>query len=174
MINNFDFGILDFIQEFFRCGFLDKILAFITHLGDAGLIWIAVGIVMLFFKKYRKCGITVLLSLALCATLTSGVIKPLVGRLRPFQIRNVVPYIAPPGGFSFPSGHTSSSFAAATAVFLCNKNEGVAAYFLAVLIAFSRLYFYVHFPTDVLAGAALGILCAFAVNKITVKYLKKL
>lgn len=169
-----DFAILDFIQEYLSCGFLDRVLSFITHLGDAGLIWIAVGIVMLFFKKYRKCGIMMLVSLALCAILTSGVIKPLVGRLRPFQIKAVALYIAPPGGYSFPSGHTSSSFTAAFSIWLCHKREGVAALVLAVLIAFSRLYFYVHFPTDVLAGATLGILCAFAVNKIMAKHLKKI
>ena len=116
----------------------------------------------------------VLMSLALCAIITSGVIEPLVGRLRPFQIKDIVPYIAPPGGYSFPSGHTSSSFTAATAIFLCHRREGAIAYVLAALIAFSRLYFYVHFPTDVLTGALLGILCAFAVNKFTSKHLKKL
>ncbi len=169
-----DYAILDFLQNFLRCDFLDKAFAFITHLGDAGLIWIAIGVVMLFFKKYRKCGIMVLISLALCAVLTSGVIKPLVGRLRPFHIKEMVPYIAPPSGYSFPSGHTSSSFTAAFSIFLCHKKEGAAALFLAVLIAFSRLYFYVHFPTDVLAGALLGVLCAVAVNKIMEKYLKKI
>ena len=169
-----DFAILDFIHNFLRCTFLDEMLSFITHLGDGGLIWIAAGVVMLFFKKYRKCGVMVLMSLALCAIITSGVIKPLVGRLRPFQIKDIVPYIAPPGGYSFPSGHTSSSFTAATAIFLCHRREGAIAYVLAALIAFSRLYFYVHFPTDVLTGALLGILCAFAVNKFTSKHLKKL
>ena len=168
-----DFAILDFIQNL-RCPVADRIFAFITHLGDAGLVWIALGIIMLFFKKYRKCGVIVLLSLALCAVLTSGVIKPLVGRLRPFQIKGIVPAIAPPGGFSFPSGHTSSSFTAATAIFLCHKREGAAAYALAALIAFSRLYFYVHFPTDVLAGGMLGIVCAVVINKIINRYLKKL
>lgn len=169
-----DFAILDFIQKFLRCGFLDGLFDFFTHLGDAGIIWIAIGIIMLFFKRYRKCGVMVLISLAVCAILTSGVIKPAVGRQRPFQIRGIVPYIAPPGGFSFPSGHTSSSFAAALSIFLCHKKEGIAAFVLAVIIAFSRLYFYVHFPSDVLWGAILGVVCAFAVNKIASGYLKKL
>ena len=170
-VNLLDFAILDFLQTYIRCDLLDKVFAFITHLGDAGAIWITIGVVMLFFKKYRKCGIAVLLSLALCAIITSGVIKPLAGRLRPFQIRDIVPYIAPPGGFSFPSGHTSSSFTAATAIFLYRKKEGAVAYVLAALIAFSRLYFYVHFPSDVLVGGVLGVLCAILVHKIADKYL---
>lgn len=173
VIEKIDFMILDLIQNL-RFGVLDNVFSFITHLGNAGLIWIAIGIVMLFLKKYRKCGVMLLLSLALCAVLTSGVIKPLVGRLRPFQIAQITPHITPPGGFSFPSGHTSSSFTASTAMFLCHKKEGIAAYVVAMLIAFSRLYFYVHFPTDVLIGALLGILCAFFINKLLSKSLKKL
>lgn len=173
MIENIDFAILDFIQNL-RCDVLDYVMSFITHLGDAGAVWIVMGVVMLFFKKYRKCGIIVLVSLAVCAVITSGVIKPLVGRLRPFQIMGVEPYINPPMGSSFPSGHTSSSFTAAFSIFLCHKKEGIAALVLAVLIAFSRLYFYVHFPTDVLAGGVLGVLCAIAVNKLTAKYLKNM
>lgn len=171
LIYHVDFAVLDFIQEFFRNSVLDKIFAFITHLGDAGAIWIITGVIMLFFKKYRKCGGLMLVSLAVCAIITLGVIKPLVGRMRPFQFMGIEPYITPPGGASFPSGHTSSSFTAATSVFLCHKKEGIAAYVLAVLIAFSRLYFYVHFPTDVIAGAILGVVCALAVNKISVKVL---
>lgn len=171
MIQNVDFVILNFLQNF-RCEVLDVILSFITHIGDVGAVWITIGVVMLFFKKYRKCGIMMLLSLFLCAILTSGVIKPIVGRLRPFQIAGITPYIAPPSGASFPSGHTSSSFAAATALFLCHKREGLWAYALAVLIAFSRLYFYVHFPTDVLFGGILGVFCAVLINKTVLKYFK--
>lgn len=174
MIQNIDFMILDSIQNLIRCTFLDEVLAFITHLGDTGVIWIATGIIMLFFRKYRKCGVMVLASLVLCAVLTSGVIKPLVGRMRPFQIREFVPFIAPPGGYSFPSGHTSSSFTAATAIFLFHRRGGAVAYVLAALIAFSRLYFYVHFPTDVLTGAVLGILCAVLINKISSKHLNSI
>ncbi len=173
MIEQIDFAILDLIQNL-RCGILDNILAFITHIGDMGAVWIGLGIMLLFFKKYRICGIMMLVSLLVCAILTSGVIKPLVGRLRPFQIAQITPYIAPPGGFSFPSGHTSSSFTAAFSLFFYSKKEGIAAIVLATLIAFSRLYFYVHFPTDVLVGAILGILCAFLTNKLLSKSLKML
>ena len=64
-----------------------------------------------------------------------------------------------PKDYSFPSGHTQASFAAATALFTGNKKAGICAYVLAALIAFSRLYLYVHFPTDVLAGVVIGICC---------------
>lgn len=173
MIEKIDFTILNLIQNL-RCDIADNIFSFITHLGDMGIIWIAIGVTLLFFKKYRKCGVMMLVSLLVCAILTSGVIKPLVGRVRPFQIAQITPYITPPGGFSFPSGHTSSSFTAAFSLFLVHKKEGIAAFVLATLIAFSRLYFYVHFPTDVLVGAILGILCAFLVNKLLSKSLKML
>ena len=165
MIETIDFTILNFIQNL-RCDIADNVFSFITHLGDAGAVWIALAIGMLFSKKYRKCGVLMLVSLAVCAIITSGVIKPWVRRLRPFQIKNVVPYITPPSGFSFPSGHTSSSFTAALSVFSYHKKEGVAALVLAMLIAFSRMYFYVHFPTDVLVGAILGVLCAVFIKKL--------
>ncbi len=165
LIYSIDFGILDFLQNTIRCTFLDKLFAVLTHMGDAGLIWIVLSIVLLCFKKYRRCGILMLVSLAVCAIFTSGIIKPLAGRIRPFAQRGLEPYITPPSGYSFPSGHTSSSFTAATTLLLCHKKEGYPAAVLASLVAFSRLYFYVHFPTDVLAGALLGILCAVIVNK---------
>ena len=68
-----------------------------------------------------------------------------------------------PNSYSFPSGHSSSSFAAATALFIMNKKTGVCAYVLAFLIAFSRLYNYVHFPSDVICGIILGILSALLI-----------
>lgn len=158
-----EFYLLDLIQNL-RFSFLDKFLSLMTHLGDAGAVWIISGVVMLAFKKYRKCGICVLFSLLLCACVTSGVIKPMADRLRPYEVKQMLIYIPMPMGASFPSGHTSSSFAAAFSIFLWHKKESVPAFIVAVLIAFSRMYFYVHFPTDVLIGALIGVLSAFAVS----------
>lgn len=158
-----DFAILDFIQNL-RCDVLDEIFAVITHLGDGGAVWIVIGIAMLFSKKYRKSGVMMLVSLALCAVLTNVVIKPVVARTRPFLQAGIEPYIAPPGGYSFPSGHTSASFASAFSLFFNHKKEGYFAFAAATLIAFSRLYFYVHFPTDVIAGVVVGLACSLIVK----------
>ena len=75
-----------------------------------------------------------------------------------------------PSDSSFPSGHTSSAFAAAVSIFLTNKKAGIMALILAVLIAFSRMYFFVHFPTDILGGILTGVICA----KIATVFVKKL
>ncbi len=160
-INSVDFAILDFIQNTIRCSFLDTVMTVLSYMGEAGIFWIAAAIVMLFFKKTRAIGAMVLAAMALGYVVGELGIKNIVCRPRPFVLNPaVVPVIAPPSGFSFPSGHSCSSFAAATVIFVCNKRLGIPAVILAALIAFSRLYNYVHFPSDVLCGILLGIACA--------------
>ncbi len=152
----FDFQILDWIQMI-RFDLLDWLMVVITHMGDAGIVWIVLGLALCVKKKYRPYGLMVLGSLLLGLLLGNLTLKPLIGRLRPFQVREgVVLLIAPPGEFSFPSGHTLSSFEAAFVLRYMDKRAGRAALVLAALIAFSRLYLYVHFPTDILGGILLG------------------
>ena len=139
-----EFRFLDFLQTI-HTPLLDKILAFITSLGNAGIIWIVLAVVLLILPKTRKAGIIVAAALLMDLILCNLILKNLVARVRL--------------DFSFPSGHTAASFAAMTALFLAKmKKAWIAALVLAVLIAFSRLYFYVHYPTDVLGGAIVGIL----------------
>ncbi len=158
-LNVYEIPILDFIQTHFRCGFLDATMPIITRLGDKGLFWIAVAIVMLFFRKTRKTGWTVGGALLLGLIFVNILIKPLAGRMRPYDFNSAVQLLIPAeSDFSFPSGHTVASFEAATALMLRDKRFGIPALVLAVIIAFSRLYLYVHYPTDVLAAVLLGIL----------------
>lgn len=171
MITQIDLLILEFIQKL-HFDALDKIMIFITHLGDGGAIWIVLGIVLLFWKKHRKTGICILVSLAVSALIFTLGMKNLIARERPFnnplgllnETMLLIP--APIDRYSFPSGHTLSSFAAAWCVFLRNRKVGAWCIVLAVLIAFSRLYLYVHYTTDIIFGAVFGILSAWAVNKI--------
>ena len=165
-----DFQILYFINEF-HFEILDKIMILITHMGTKGIIWILVGVILLLFKKTRKCGLTVLIALLFSLIVGNILLKNIVARPRPCWIDETINMlIAVPKDYSFPSGHTFASFAAAVSVFLYYKKAGTAAVILAFLIGFSRLYLFVHFPTDVLSGAVLGICAAFAsrciVNKI--------
>ncbi len=161
MITSFDFNILDFIQSTMRCGFLDGVMTFLSCIGNAGGIWIIAAVIMLCFRKTRATGIMVL-----CAALAGYLIgeialKNIVCRPRPFVINSdVVLNISPPSGYSFPSGHSCSSFAAATVMIVRDKRFGIPALIIAFLIAFSRIYNYVHFPSDVLFGILLGIACA--------------
>ena len=168
MIEQMDFAILDFIQQNMRSSFLDSIMVFVTTIGNYGFVWIAIAIIFMCIKKYRKDGFALTLSLCLCLILCNIVLKESVGRLRPFQIyTDFSLIIPPPSGYSFPSGHTCSSFAAAiTLLMTSTKKISIPALVLAALISFSRLYLYVHFATDVIAGALLGLICAFLAVKM--------
>ena len=150
---------LDFLQTI-HTPLLDKILAFITSLGNAGIIWIVLAVVLLILPKTRRTGIIVAAALLMDLILCNLILKNLVARVRPYDVNTAIAIlIKKPLDFSFPSGHTAASFAAMTALFLAKmKKAWIAALILAVLIAFSRLYFYVHYPTDVLGGAVVGIL----------------
>lgn len=160
-ITGFDLKILDFIAENVRNPFLDKIMPAITGLGSAGIVWIVIGIVLLFFNRYRRAGVSVLVSLLFSLLICNIIIKPLVARIRPFDVNTAVTLIiTKPTDYSFPSGHTSAAFAATVAVLLGkHKRIGAAMLVLALVLAFSRLYLYVHYPTDVLCGMIIGTVC---------------
>ena len=160
-----DGNILLWIQEYVRADWMNGFWRLITSLGNGGLFWIGLGIVMLVFKKYRLAGGAGLLSMALNYLITNLTLKELVARPRPYTVlEELTILIDRPGEFSFPSGHTSCSFAFAVAIYLLlPKKYGVPAMVLATLIAVSRLYVGVHYPIDILGGVAVGIICAFAV-----------
>lgn len=158
-----EFDILQAIQEI-HTPILDRVMLYITKLGDHGMIWIVTGICLLCSKKYRKCGVVVLLSLLASLILGNGILKNLIKRDRPCWIHpDIALLIKNPRDYSFPSGHTFSSFAAAISIFYYEKRFGSACLALATLIGFSRLYLYVHFPTDVAAGAIFGTATAFTI-----------
>lgn len=161
---DFELEILSFIRDNLSNPFLDTVMPFITHLGSGGILWIAVAVVMLISKKHRKTGVTIAIALLLSLVVCNGILKPLVNRVRPYDMTSVELLISKPMGASFPSGHTTASFAAAVAIALSRNKIWVFALFAAVLIAFSRMYLYVHYPGDVLFGAILGMLLAFAAN----------
>ena len=158
-----EFNLLDQIQQHLANDFLNALVPRISSLGDAGLIWIALSILLLLFPKTRKAGLASGIALLFMLITGNMILKPLVARLRPFTVNTAVELlIPPPTDFSFPSGHTYASFASASAIFRNNRKIGIPALILASLIAFSRLYLYVHYPTDILAGAAIGIMAGWA------------
>jgi len=160
-----------FLQESIRNPILDAVMKFITSLGDAGLISIVTCIVLLCVKRYRKVGKTAALSLILDFAVVNLLLKNLFARTRPYVLLEGLLLITrEPSDYSFPSGHTGACFAVASVLFLCcPKKIGIPAIIVAALIAFSRLYVGVHFPTDVLAGMVIGILTGLAAKKIMVK-----
>ncbi|MEG2420918.1 MAG: phosphatase PAP2 family protein [Oscillospiraceae bacterium] len=159
-------AILLWIQEVLRCGILDPILSVYTQLGNGGLLFIALALGMLFFPKTRKAGVLALLAMALGFLCTNVVLKNLVGRVRPWlTVEGLIPLVAEHDPNSFPSGHTCAAFAAA-GVWMKTLPTRWAKWVAlggAILMGFSRLYVGVHFPSDVLVGAAIGLLASFAV-----------
>ena len=177
---SFDLPILDWIQETMQCTFLDKTMPIVTLFGDGGVFWIGIAVLLLFFAKYRKTGFSMGMALVLGLVVCNITLKPLVARIRPYDFqlqefgREITLLISAQHDFSFPSGHTIASFEACTVLLLHDKRMGIPATVLAILIAFSRLYLYVHYPTDVLVslvlGIAFGLLGSFLVNLIYKKW----
>lgn len=159
------------IQEYIRCDILDNIFLFITHLGDAGFIWIAVSIICLFFKKTRKAGVVSLIALLCSLVVNNFFLKNIIARTRPYDaVSELICIVERHSDYSFPSGHSASSFAAGVTFFrFLPKAYGIPTIILAGLISFSRLYVGVHYPTDVIAGVLSGILMSFIAAWIYVK-----
>ena len=165
-----EFSILYFIQGL-HTPFLDRFMTAVTSLGDKGWFFIVLGIILFCFKRTRKMGAAVLLSLAAGGLIGNVVLKNLVMRDRLCWIdESVRLLIQNPKDFSFPSGHTLASFETAVSIFLYNRKWGVPVIVLASVIALSRLYLFVHFPTDVLSGMALGIFIGWYVHRTIEKY----
>ena len=161
-----EFQILNLIANM-RTDLLDTILPMISSFGDKGIGWIVLSVILICIPRYRKAGITMGLALIFCLLIGNMTLKPLIARPRPYTyFPEMTLLIAPLADFSFPSGHTFASFASATALFLYHKKAGIAAYILAAIIAFTRLYLYVHFPSDVIAGMLLGIFSGWLAYQI--------
>lgn len=171
------FAVLDFIQENIRTAAGDVIMPFISMLGNFGIIWIVLGFFLLFIKKYRKAGFMVLIALLIEFLLCNVYLKNAVAAPRPFDINTSIELLIPkPHDHSFPSGHTGAAFAAVTAMFLEKVRGRYFVLVFACLMAFSRMYLYVHFPVDVIGGAAVGALSgllAYACIYVFIKMRRK-
>ena len=159
---NIELSILDWLLTL-HTPFLDKIMVFITRLGDAGIIWIVLSIVLLLIPKTRKSGVVMVAALVVDVILCNIVLKNLVARIRPYDVNTGVHLlVAKLHDYSFPSGHTAASFASVTALYLAGEKKlWKFALVLACLIAISRLYLYVHYPTDVLGGILFGVISGY-------------
>ncbi|WP_343209933.1 phosphatase PAP2 family protein [Anaerolentibacter hominis] len=142
----------------------DRAAVFVTRLGNGGAVWVLIAVIMLAVPGYRAGGRGIILSLISSVFWGNLVLKNAVARERPCWKNPQVPLpIEVPADYSFPSGHTMASFAAATAIFDVNVWMGLAAFVLAAAIGFTRLYLYVHYPLDIIMGTALGIVVALPV-----------
>ena len=170
-----DGNFLLWIQENVRTPILNNIFSFITSLGNSGMVWIVIALFLLIQKKTRKIGIMCILGLVLSVLINNEILKNIVCRPRPFNAIHGLTSLAFPKDFSFPSGHTGSSFAAAIVIFRnLPKKLGIPSLVLAFMIAVSRLYIGVHYPTDVICGVITGAVCAFLAEFIVNTIAKKL
>ena len=163
---SFDLPILEWIRTNLWCEILDIVMPVITMFGDGGIFWIACAVLLFLFPKTRKIGLGMAFALTMGLIVCNMTLKPLVARIRPYDLQAELGVTinllnGAMHDFSFPSGHTIASFEAATVLLKNSRKMGIPAMLLAILIAFSRLYLYVHYPTDVLASILLGMLFAF-------------
>lgn len=166
--------ILDWLQKL-HSPVGDTLMAWITRLGDNGIIWILLTAVLLCMPKTRKTGLILMMALCVDVVLCNGILKNLFARTRPFDVNpSVQLLISRPKDFSFPSGHTAASFASVMALYLAGEKKlWKPALVVAVLIAFSRMYFYVHFPTDIIGGVIAGVCSGYLGYRIVEKVQKR-
>lgn len=168
MILKMDEQILLFIQNTIRHDMLTPVMKVITHLGDKGFIWIVLGILLLFWKQTRRTGCLTLISLMGSFLINNLLLKNLVARIRPYEnITELELLVERAHDLSFPSGHSAASFAAAVVMYqLLPRKYGVPVLILAFLIALSRIYVGIHYPTDILGGMLSGTLIALLTVKL--------
>ncbi len=171
---SFDLPVLDWIQANLKSGFMDTVMPIITMFGDDGIFWIAIAVILLLFPKTRKVGLGMGIAMAIGLLVCNVTLKPLIARTRPYDLQaelgvTIALLTERMHDFSFPSGHTIASFEAATVLLKNSKKMGIPAMILAVLIAFSRLYLYVHYPTDVIFSVFAGIAFGFLGNALAQK-----
>lgn len=173
-IQNADWTILNWIVQTFNNDFFNSFMPVFTAICNHGEIWITVGLVLLLSKKYRLYGIILLVGLLIGFLVCNIGLKNLVMRPRPSWLNtDYLLLIDNPTDYSFPSGHTTSSFVAAVILTLSNGKFGYWAIPLAVMLAFSRLYLYVHFPSDILGGALIGSLIGLITFFVMRKFFRK-
>jgi len=164
-----DMRIIEFVHGSMQSSLLDKVMPFVSRLGNGGLIWIGIAVLLMAGRRYRQAGFMVICALMLGAVMGELLLKNIFQRMRPFVNAPHFQLLirTPLTRYSFPSGHTTSSFAAAGIIFRTVDSKLIKGFvlFVACSIAFSRLYLLVHYPTDILGGIGLGLLSSYIVYR---------
>lgn len=175
IIQFIDESILLWIQNSIRFDFINPIIEFYTALGNKGIMWIVLSVIMICYKPTRKFGILSAIALVYSLIFTNFIIKPLVARPRPYvTMEELIPLVISHDVNSFPSGHTSAAFAAGIvwAKTMPNCFLKTISIVQAVFMGLSRIYVGVHYPSDVVGGLFVGVICAYLAF-ITAKYLER-
>lgn len=173
LLQKLDGGILLFIQEHVRCGALTVIMKAASWIGNPPVICAIVALLFI-FAKTRRLALDMGLGLACATAVNNLVIKNLVARPRPFlTIEALETVIEPLSSFSFPSGHSCAAFAAAFVIWRSFRDRGGGwAWPCAALVALSRIYVGVHYPSDILVGAAVGVLLSRGAFTLSRRFIK--
>lgn len=157
-ITMLDTAILNMLKPL-HSGMMDGIMLFFSRLGNFGFIWIVLCTVLLCFRPTRRIGAAIAIAMLVCYVGGNLILKPMLARPRPFVVDPTIQILMmPEDPYSFPSGHTMHAFAATTALGSASRKWGAVALLVAILIAFSRLYLMLHYPTDIFGGVILGVL----------------
>lgn len=176
----FDLPILEWIQAHLQSGLMDKIMPIITLFGEGGVFWIVLSLIFLMMPKTRKMGLGMIIAMLMGVLICNVLMKPIIARPRPYDLqlsefgKEITLLIKAQHDYSFPSGHTIACFEASVVMLRNDKRLGIPAFILGVLVSFSRLYLYVHYPTDVLLSVVLGTAFAFIGDALAAKLAPKL
>lgn len=161
-ITELEITFLNWIRNNLSCNFLDVIMKLITQMGNSGIMFVVIAIFCLLYKNTRVFGCVFSVAMSLQFLIVSGILKPIIARPRPYMVSDIDLIISQLTSFSFPSGHTAVAFAFAFSLLIYGKKSFIPGLIFAILMGFSRMYLYVHFPSDVLVGAIIGALCGYA------------
>lgn len=166
-----DMEILHWIQNL-RSEPMDVIMRILSLISEFAAVWMVIALILLVTKKHKECAISMAYGGIASCLIGELAIKYIVARPRPFLLDTSIALVEGmhmPTSYSFPSGHTTQSFCAMVLLLCYFKKKAIPAVFLALGVAFSRMYLFVHYPTDVLAGAILGTVIAFTIFRIRKK-----
>lgn len=163
---NWEAEVLFWIRDNLTCGFMDWLMSTVSLLCTADIIWFVLAAVLIYRKDTRKVGVTLLLALIISIIICNGILKPTVERIRPYDEFGVSLIVPASSEFSFPSGHTTG-VTVVTAVLLKHfRKWGYLMSIFAVMVMFSRMYLFMHYPTDILGGIAVGIVSVILAHVI--------
>lgn len=169
-IENLDIHLIQWMDAHIHNFLLDQVMPWITCLGNNAILWIITGVLLLTIRKYRKAGLMIFATIILYTVLGEVILKPIIQRPRPFiDMPNLHLLIPKPASFSFPSGHAAGAFAICSILAKLFRKFGILFFILAAAIALSRVYLHVHYPSDIIAGAFLGLGCAEIVWRLSKK-----
>lgn len=173
-IVDLDIEILEYVQTLSGNPVVDGFMVFMSKIGDNGIVWIMLSMILITSKKHRKAGIMALSALVLSTLFGELLLKHLIGRQRPFEDHEMFKALIETSSvYSFPSGHATSSFAVAGTVAWIFRKYSPLLLGAAALVSLSRVYLFVHYPSDIVAGMILGLGCAAIVIQLYKRFVKE-